>query len=147
MPESTAPTPSVMSASQMQHFFETAFDGSDKTMMPTITQASLGHVVMELSVTEAMLRPGGTVSGPTQMGVADHAAYCVIFTHLGVTVMALTTNLNIDFLSAPKGEVLLIEGRTVKFGRTLVVVNVETRIKGSDKLASRATVTYMLPPQ
>lgn len=145
MPQSNTPTPSLMSAQAMQHFFETAFEGTDKTMMPTITHASLGHVVMELPVTGAMLRPGGTVSGPTQMGVADHAAYCVIFTHMGVTAMALTTNLNMDFLSAPKGEVLIIEGRTIKFGRTLVVVNVEIRIKGSDKLASRATVTYILP--
>lgn len=145
MSTSSPENASAMSAAQMQHFFETAFDGSDKSMMPNIIHAERGHVIMELPVTKAMLRPGGTVSGPTQMGVADHAAYCAIFTYLGVTAMALTTNLNIDFLSAPKGEVMIIEARTIKLGRTLAVISVEISIKDSPKLASRATVTYMLP--
>lgn len=139
-------TPSKISAADMDVFFKTAFDG-DTSMIPKITHASEGRVTMELSVTKAMLRPGGTVSGPTQMAVADHAAYAVIFTHHGVTAMALTANLNIDFLSAPKGTVLVIDAKTIKMGRTLAVISVEMTMKGSEKLASRATVTYALPRQ
>ena len=138
-------TPSKISAEEMNAFFLSAFDGGDKTMMPAITHASEGRVIMELSITKAMLRPGGTVSGPTQMAVADHAAYAVIFTHHGVTAMALTTNLNIDFLRAPKGNVMVIDAKTIKMGRTLAVISVEMTMKGSPKLTSRATVTYAMP--
>ncbi|WP_371397619.1 PaaI family thioesterase [Fretibacter rubidus] len=143
-------TPSKISADDMNAFFLTAFEGGDKTMLPAITHASEGRVIMELAITKAMLRPGGTVSGPTQMAVADHAAYATIFTHHGVTAMALTTNLNIDFLRAPKADsgkenIMVVDAKTIKMGRTLAVISVEMTMKGNPKLASRATVTYAMP--
>ena len=93
---------------------------------------------------EQNMRPGGFISGPTQMALADHIAYAVIFTRLGITPMALTSNLNIDFLRPLQGDSVTVEGRMVKLGRSLAVIAVE--IKGiSDKVSSRATVTYALP--
>ena len=47
----------------------------------------------------SMIRPGGTISGPTMMGLADSAMYAVILGRLGALEMAVTQNLNINFLS------------------------------------------------
>src|SRR5258705_12103111 len=47
---------------------------------------------------ESMLRPGGTVSGPTLMALADCAMYVVLLSAIGPIGLAVTTNLNINFL-------------------------------------------------
>ena len=47
---------------------------------------------------ERMLRPGGTVSGPTLMALADFAMYVVLLSAIGPVGLAVTTNLNINFL-------------------------------------------------
>ena len=51
--------------------------------------------------TESMIRPGGTVSGPTLMSLADAAMYAAILANLDGQEMAVTQNLNINFLSKP----------------------------------------------
>ena len=134
---------SKVSAEEMNHFFRENFKG-DRGTLPEITLAEADHIIMEASIGEQNMRPGGFVSGPTQMALADHIAYAVIFTRLGITPMALTSNLNIDFLRPLQGDSVTVEGRMVKLGRSLAVIAVE--IKGiSDKVSSRATVTYALP--
>lgn len=47
------------------------------------------------------LRPGGTVSGPVLMAVADVALYVALFGAIGIVPLAVTTNLNINFLRKP----------------------------------------------
>jgi len=79
------------------------------------------------------------------MALADHIAYAVIFTRLGITPVALTSNLNIDFLHPLQGETITVEGKMVKLGRTLAVIAVDIKGTDSQKLSSRATVTYVLP--
>ena len=41
------------------------------------------RLVLSLRTTNAHLRPGGTVSGPTLMALADSAAYLLILARLG----------------------------------------------------------------
>ena len=134
---------SKVSAEQMNQFFRENFKG-DRGALPEIILAEENHVLMRAAMGEQNLRPGGFVSGPTQMALADHMAYAVIFTRLGITPMALTSNLNIDFLRPLQGGTVHVEGQMIKLGRALAVIAVE--IKGdSGKLSSRATVTYALP--
>ena len=47
------------------------------------------------------LRPGGTVSGPVLMTVADVALYVTILGEIGLVPLTVTTNLNINFLRKP----------------------------------------------
>ena len=47
---------------------------------------------------DKMLRPGGTVSGPTLMALADCAMYVVLLSAIGPVALAVTTNLSINFL-------------------------------------------------
>ncbi len=135
---------SKVSAEDMNRFFRENFKG-DRGTLPDITLAEPDYIIMEAPMGEQNIRPGGFVSGPTQMALADHIAYAVIFTRLGITPMALTSNLNIDFLRPLQGEIVHIEGRMIKLGRALAVIAVEIRGKDSTKLSSRATVTYALP--
>src|ERR1700759_1427141 len=54
---------------------------------------------------DRMLRPGGTISGPTLMGLADCAMYVVLLSAIGPGGLAGTTNLNINFLrKGPPGQ-------------------------------------------
>ena len=47
------------------------------------------------------LRPRNTVSGPLMMMVADSALYIAILGEIGLVPLAVTTNLNINFLRRP----------------------------------------------
>ena len=49
-----------------------------------------------------LVRPGGTLSGPTIMALGDAAMYAVVLGRLGRVEMAVTSNLNINFLVKPK---------------------------------------------
>ena len=98
-----------------------------------------------MDVDQRNMRPGGFISGPTQMAAADNVAYVAIFTRLGITPMALTSNLTINFLRPCIGNALITEGRIMKIGRTLAVIEAEMRGEGQEKVASHAIVTYHLP--
>ncbi len=137
-------TPPKVSAEGMNRFFLEHFKG-DRGHLPDISHAEADYVVMNARMGEQNMRPGDMVSGPTQMALADHIAYAVIFTRLGITPMAVTSNLNIDFLRPCVGQSLRIEGRMIKLGRSLAVISVEIHGERSEKIASRATVTYALP--
>src|SRR3569832_2691125 len=71
---------------------------------------------------DQMLRPGGTVSGPPLMALADFAMYVVLLSAIGPVGLAVTTSLNIIFLrkGAP-GQDLRAEARLLKLGKRLAV--------------------------
>ena len=62
------------------------------------------HARILLYIDNSHLRPGGTVSGPSMMLLADLAMYAAILNTIGSVVLAVTTNLNINFLRKPKPE-------------------------------------------
>ena len=142
---SPAEEPSAISIEEMDAFFNSILKG--KFTLPDILTASKGRCTMRLACTEAHLRPGGFISGPTQMGLADHAAYVAVFTHAGITPMALTSNLNINFLRPCIGDAVIAEATLLKLGRTLAVISVDIRAEGSEKLSSQAVVNYSLPQE
>jgi len=119
------PLTSQVSAIKMNAFFESAFSGDPKRI-PKITLAEADHIIMEAKMDDTHLRPGGFVKG-------------------GITPMALTSNLNIDFLRPLQGDIVTVEGKMVKLGRSLAVIAVEIWGENPEKISSRATVTYALP--
>ena len=76
---------------------------------------------VRLPTHESHLRPGGTVSGPTLVWLVDLSFYLLIMGRLGPVTMAVTTNLNINFMRKPEPADLLGEGRLMKLGKTLAV--------------------------
>jgi uncharacterized protein (TIGR00369 family) len=98
-------------------------------------------------VDQSHLRPGGTVSGPTMMAVADTAAYVVVLSHLGIVPLAVTSNLNINFLRKPEaGKALLAKGTLLHLGRRSVLTEVYLYSEGQlEKPVAHAVVTYAIP--
>ncbi len=95
---------------------------------------------------ESMLRPGGTVSGPTLMALADAAMYIVLLSAIGPVGLAVTTNLNINFLrKSPMKRDLLAEAKILKLGKRLAVGEVVLLSEESDEPVAHATVTYSIP--
>ena len=137
---------SAVTIEELDSFFKSIL-GNRRRNPPQTTLVEYDRCVVEMDCNENMLRPGGFIAGPVQMALADHAAYVAIFTRVGITPMALTSNLNIDFLRPCKGDKAIADARVVKFGQYLVVVNVDIRGSSSDKLSSQSVVTYALPKE
>lgn len=105
-----------------------------------------GRSVIRIPFDDALLRPGGTVAGPVMMAAADAAMYAAIMSELGTVKQAVTTNLNINFLRRPGPGDIIAEGRVLKLGRRLAVLEVTIRSDGSDAPVAHATGTYSIPP-
>src|SRR5882724_7896868 len=74
---------------------------------------------VRLPTHERHLRPGGTISGPTLVWLADLGFYLLLLGRLGTVAQAVTTNHNINFMRKPAPADLLGEGRLMKLGKTL----------------------------
>ena len=104
--------------------------------------ATLSH---EIGINE--LRPGGTVSGPVLMNVADVAIYVAILGKIGIVPLTVTTSLTINFLRKPSAEARIIaECTLLKVGRTLIVGEVSLYSEGSKDLVAHVVGTYSVPP-
>jgi uncharacterized protein (TIGR00369 family) len=94
---------------------------------------------------ERHIRPGGTLSGPAMMSLADLALYVAILAHIGPVALAVTTNLSFNFLRKPAQRGLVAECRLLKLGRRLAVGEVGIRSEGESELVCHATGTYSIP--
>jgi uncharacterized protein (TIGR00369 family) len=95
---------------------------------------------------DQMLRPGGTISGPTLMALADCAMYVVLLSAIGPVALAVTTNLNINFLrKGVPGHDVLAEARLLKLGKRLAVGEVSLLSASSPDPIAHVTVTYSIP--
>jgi len=95
---------------------------------------------------ENSLRPGGTISGNTMMLLTDVSVYVAVLASIGWTPLAVTTNLNINFLKKPTPSALEAECRLLKIGKRLAVGEVSIRSVGTEDLVAHATATYSIPP-
>ena len=135
----------IMSIGDLAAFLTSAFPDSDPARRPQITDVVPGMVRMVLTPEAHNLRPGQLVSGPTQMGLADHAAYAVILAHIGPVAMAVTSNLNMSFLRGVAFAPVIAEAVLLKLGRRLATVDVRLSQDDQTGLVAQATVTYAIP--
>ena len=91
------------------------------------------------------IRPGGTISGPTMMALADFAMYVAVLASIGPVPLAVTTSLNINFLRKPGAADLLAEAKLMKLGKRLAVGEVRIRSDGGAELVAHVTSTYSIP--
>ncbi|MDJ0922318.1 MAG: PaaI family thioesterase [Henriciella sp.] len=134
---------SKVSVEEVNAFYDSVFLGEGE--QERVEEVRENYARVRQPVSKANLRPGGYINGPTQMAIADSAAYIAVFTRTGITPMALTSNLNINFMRPCIGEAVVAEAQLLKLGRTLAVISVEIRAEGSDKLSAHAVVNYTLP--
>jgi len=106
-----------------------------------------GSATMRLHADEQHLRPGGTVSGPSLFALADVAAYAAILAHIGPVALAVTTNLNINFLRKPSPGTVEAVARLLKLGKRLAVLDISLTDGADGELVAHATATYSIPPR
>ncbi|SDF29749.1 PaaI family thioesterase [Bosea robiniae] len=94
---------------------------------------------------EKHLRPGGTISGPTMMALADLALYAAILAQIGPVGLAVTTSLNFNFLRKPGQTALIGEAKLLKLGKRLAVGEVGLYSQGEVEMVCHATGTYSIP--
>lgn len=136
----------VMTAADLSAFFKKAFphSGEDTHAADRFT-ISRGFVRIAFDPDEGSLRPGGIVSGPTQMGLADRAAYAVILAHIGPVAMAVTSNLNYSFMRPVAFRQVHADALLLKLGRLLATVDVRLWQDDPANIVGQATVTYAIP--
>ncbi len=133
-----------MTADDLHRFVESHFPQARE--FGHITRLDDESLEIILTYREAYLRPGGTISGPTLMGLADTAAYFLILSQIGPVALAVTTSLNINFVRKPTPEDIVASARLLKLGKQLAVVDVHMLLAATRVLVAQATVTYSIPP-
>ncbi|MDE2377395.1 PaaI family thioesterase [Bradyrhizobium sp.] len=138
--------PAKMSVAELEQFFRDEFPQAIAAGDITIESADGETALLRQRYSERMLRPGGTVSGPTLMTLADFAMYVVLLSAIGPIGLAVTTNLNINFLrKGQPGQDVLAEARLLKLGKRLAVGEVNLLSGTSPDPIAHVTSTYSIP--
>ena len=111
----------------------------------TLERVDYGSVRVRRHFHEDHVRPGGTISGPTMMELADFAMYVAVFSAVGPQPLAVTTNLNINFLRKPAPADLIAEAKLLKVGKRLAVGEVTIYSDGQEEPVAHVTSTYSIP--
>lgn len=135
-----------MSVADLERFLNVEFPQAFSEGEIRIESADGTTCLLRQPYSERMLRPGGTISGPTLMALADFAMYVVLLSAIGPVGLAVTTNLNVNFLrkGAP-GKDVLAEARLLKLGRRLAVGEVNLLSGTSPDPIAHVTATYSIP--
>jgi uncharacterized protein (TIGR00369 family) len=112
-----------------------------------VEEVGEGTVRLRQPVDERHLRPGGTISGPTLMTLADTAMYLALLAAIGPVALAVTTNLNINFLRKPGLRDLVADAELLKLGKRLAVGAVTIYSDGVEGPVAHATLTYSIPAE
>ena len=111
-----------------------------------VEEVGAGRSVVRQEIGYGALRPGGTVSGPVLMTIADVALYVALLGEIGIVPLAVTTNLSINFLRKPTaGKAIIGVCELIKVGRSLAVGEVNIYSDGDDKPVAHAVGTYSIP--
>ena len=137
-----------MSVAELEKFLREEFPQAFSIGDITIESADGQTCLLRERYNEGMLRPGGTVSGPTLMAMADFAMYVVLLSAIGPVGLAVTTNLNINFLRRGKPvQDVLAAARLLKLGKRLAVGEVNLLSGTSPDPIAHVTATYSIPNQ
>ena len=134
----------MLNAVQVAAFIDSVWSGALDSF--TVEAVAARSARVRLRYAERMLRPGGTVSGPSLMALADTAMWVAVLAAVGPVAMTVTTHLDIDFLRFVGPHDVVGEARILKLGRRLAVGDVLMTADGAAEPCARASVTYSIPP-
>ncbi len=136
----------AMTVDELNDFLGGAFPGAPRAYRVEHVAADTG-LRMRVPYDTGQLRPGGTLSGPTMMGLADAAAWLVTLSRIGPVALAVTSALTISFLTKPGPADLLAHATLLRLGRRQSVSEVRLWSDGGDpsQPVAHATVTYAIP--
>jgi uncharacterized protein (TIGR00369 family) len=135
-----------MSVPELHKFLHDEFPQAFGDGEISIESADGASCVLRQRYSDRMLRPGGTISGPTLMALADCAMYVVLLSAIGPVRLAVTTNLTINFLRKGKpGQDVLAAARLLKLGRRLAVGEINLLSGTAPDPIAHVTSTYSIP--
>lgn len=103
------------------------------------------QVTVRMPFDDAHLRPGGTISGPSLMALADTGMYMAVLAMIGEQPLVVTSSLNINFLRKPRPADVIARTTLLRLGRRLAVGEVHMYCEGDEEAVAQATVTYAIP--
>ncbi|MFQ6016832.1 MAG: PaaI family thioesterase [Kiloniellaceae bacterium] len=114
-----------------------------------VEEIGQGACRVRLPQKDEFLRPGGTVSGPALMSLADYAMYVAVLSAVGRVELAVTTNLTCNFLRRPKPGDVIAECRLLKLGKRLAYGEASIYAAGDEDAGpvAHVTATYSIPPE
>ena len=139
--------PVMMTVEELERFFLAEF--------PQVFHAESGLAIeavwergcrVRQAFRQRSVRPGGTISGPTMMALADFAMYVAVLAAIGPVPLAVTINLNINFLRKAAPRDLLAEAWLLKLGKRLATGEVTICSQGETEPVAHVTSTYSIPP-
>ena len=134
-----------MSAEELEQFLYSHFPHiDDRDFCIEQIEETLTRVRMRYR--DKHLRPGGTISGAALMMLADMTMYMALLGMIGPVALAVTTNLNINFLRKPAQADVIAECKLLKLGKRLAIGEVTMYSDGDSEPVAHATVTYSIPP-
>ena len=140
-----SPPSPAMTVAELQAMLDSAFPGT--TLPYTVEAITATTARMRQRIGRYDSRPGGTVSGPTLMALADCAAWMVIVGQIGPVALSVTTSFHIDFLRKPELVDVWAEATLLKLGKRLAVAEVALYSDGAEAMVAKAQVTYSIPPR
>lgn len=134
----------MASKEELTEFFKRDFPQADFV----IERVGEKSATLRKKIDHRHLRPGGTVSGPLLMEMADAALYVAILGEIGLVALAVTTNLNTNFLRKPSSDKdILAECTLIKVGKLLAIGEVSLYSNGISEPVAHAVGTYAIPPE
>jgi uncharacterized protein (TIGR00369 family) len=134
-----------LDAAEVAAFIESIWPGALDVI--DIVEVGEHTARVRLNYEDRMLRPGGTVSGPSLMALADTAMWVAVLGMVGPVAMTVTTHLDIDFLRFVGPHDVVADARLLKLGRRLAVGDVLMTADGATEPCARASLTYAIPPE
>ena len=135
-----------MTLSELETFFAEHFSDKNRFRFK-IESIGENAARVRLMYHDLHLRPGGTISGPALMTLADMAMYVALLAMIGPVALAVTTSLNINFLRKPAPKDVIANVRLLKLGARLAVGEIEMVSDGEVEPVAHAAVTYSIPPR
>lgn len=134
-----------MTAQELEDFLYSHFPEMDERLFH-VERVEENTAQVRMRYHSRHLRPGGTISGPSLMSLADTAMYIALLAMIGPVALAVTTNLNINFLRKPAPTDVIGYAKLLKLGTRLAVGEVTMVSENESEPVAHATVTYSIPP-
>jgi uncharacterized protein (TIGR00369 family) len=135
----------VLDPAGVRAVLQKAFPGVPMDAFLSVIDLAPGRIHMLAPYREGLLRPGGVISGPILMSLADNVAYALILAHIGEQLMAVTSTLTMNFLRGCRPGDIHVEGELLRLGRRIAVCDIRLWTEAPDRLAAQASVTYAIP--
>jgi acyl-coenzyme A thioesterase PaaI-like protein len=132
-----------LSAAEVTAFLVDVFPGAMDNFVIEDVAPMTSRVRMLFN--EWRLRPGGTISGPSLMALADTGMWTALLGMIGREPLSVTSHLDIDFLRKPGPADVLARTQLHKIGKRLAVGDVLMYSDGEPEPCARASVTYAIP--